>query len=286
MSDISTFNPNSLNEALTLLAQAPEETVVLAGGTDLQVRLKNRQICPTRIIHIGFIPELSGLQETDHEIQIGALTTHSELLRFQGQGTWCKLLASAAAEIGSVQIRNRGTIGGNLINASPAADLLPVLAVLEARLVLNSVNGCREVPIDEFFTGPGQTVRQPDEILTQVVLPQPAATETGRFIKLGQRRALAISKTMLALCCEIRQDKLHNPRIALGAVAPTVVRCPRTEALLTDQRLTDELIARASSLVQDEVAPISDLRSTADYRREMCGVLLTQVLESAGQNNN
>ncbi len=279
MGDVETYNPKTLTEALELLAQAPETTAVLAGGTDLLVRLQNRKTWPERIVHIGFIEELRGVQ-AGKEIRIGALTTHSELVRLHGQGGWGDLLAASAREIGSVQIRNRGTLGGNLVNASPAGDLIPALSVLEARLVLRSVRGTRDVPVGDFFTAPGQTLRAADELLTQVIFPRPAEEETGVFIKLGQRRAQAISKVMLALWCGSKGKTLRNVRIALGAVAPTVVRCPRTEALLTAESLAPELIARAARMVEQEVRPIGDIRSTEGYRRRMCGALLTQALET------
>ncbi len=279
MSAPETLNPRTMSEALTLLAEAPASTAILAGGTDLLVRMRDRRNWPERILHLGRIDELRGVDQGAEEISIGALTSHSDLLRLQEQSGWGALLAQAARQIGSVQIRNRGTIGGNLVNASSAGDLIPALYVLEARLVLCSSQGTRELPVAGFFTGAGKTACRADEILNQVVFSRPAQHEKGLFIKLGQRRAQAISKVMLALWYGEEQGKLVNVRIALGAVASTVVRCPRTEAHLTGRRLTSQVISQASRIVQEEVQPISDIRSTAGYRRQMCGVLLVQALE-------
>jgi CO/xanthine dehydrogenase FAD-binding subunit len=183
----------------------------------------------------------------------------------------------AARLVGSPQIRNRGTLGGNLANASPAGDSIPPLYVLDARVVLASADGTRAVPVAEFFTGPGQSLRAQHEIITAVELPVNGKRRSV-FMRLGQRQALAISKVSIAVSLVLADETVRDVRIALGAVAPTVVRARRAEDALHGHRLENSVITAACAAAEADASPISDLRSNAGYRRAMCRELLSRAL--------
>ena len=276
--------PSSITEVLKILSGGGEGIKILAGGTDLLVNLQEGLLFPRLLVDIGSLKELQIMEEKDSRVSLGALVTHaraaeSDLLRKK-----VLPLAQSCAEIGSPQIRCRGTIGGNLVNASPAADSLPPLFVLGAGLNLKSLKGERTVPIEEFFTGVKKSVIRPDELLTEISFPSPGETGRGFFKKLGQRKALAIAKVSVAAWIDLEGERVSSARIALGAVATTVIRARRTEAYLKGKVLDQEVIAAASWMVQEESKAISDIRSTADYRDEMAGVLLSRGLnEIAGQ---
>ncbi|HEY6931704.1 MAG TPA: FAD binding domain-containing protein [Thermoanaerobaculia bacterium] len=255
------MEPRSLKEALTMLRDEGPLTP-LAGGTDIYVNLNFGTARETRYLNLWNLDSLRRIRMRGDVLSIGALATYTELIRSPLVRRRLPILAAAAREVGGVQIQNRGTIGGNIVNGSPAGDTLPVFAVAEANLVLQSASGTRRVPFDSFYTGYRQSVRRPDELLVSVeVAPIP-----GRqwFRKVGTRAAQAISKVVMAA---IRDDA---PRLALGSVAPTVVRLPRTEKHLA----SGGPIGEAGRILAREIAPIDDLRSSADYRRRVCENLL------------
>ena len=191
-------------------------------------------------------------------------------------------LVTAAASAGSVQIRNRATIGGNIANGSPAGDTIPPLYVLEAILELSSAKGKRTVPIEKFFTGPGKTVLKPTELITAIKIPN--RSNHGFFMRLATRKALAISKVSVAVNIIMNKSKVESAKIALGAVAPTVIRATLTEEYLRGKEINQAIIDEAARIVQDEARPIDDIRSLAIYRKEMVGVLLKRGLESVTTN--
>ncbi len=271
--------PADLEEALKILNEGAAECAPLAGGTDLLVMIQEQLISPRMVLDISDLEELNYIREKDGRIEIGALVTHgraaaSELLREKAS-----LLVESCLQIGSPQIRALGTIGGNLVMASPSGDTIPALAVLEASLMLKSAGGERIVPIGEFFAGVKKSVRRPDELLTAISFPVPEPAARGFFNKLGQRKALAIAKVSVAGLVSRRKDKVEKIRIALGAVAPTVIRARRTEEYLTGRDLTPETIAAARDLCAGESRAITDLRSNAGYRDRMAGLLLARGLE-------
>ena len=273
------FTPKYLEEALELLAEKhPPQP--LAGGTDLLVIRKDEPERFSSLMVLEKLQELSGIHKDNGRIRIGSFTTHADIEHSPVLKEYASVLSSAASEIGSVQIRNRGTIGGNIINASPAGDLIPPLIALDAVFELHSSKAKREVPAREFFLGPGKSVREPKELLIAIHFTVPEARERGVFLKLGPRKAQAISKVMLAAQGLVHHEAIEWIRIAIGAVAPTVIRAPQTEALLQGTKLSPELIEEAKETVRREVSPITDIRSTEEYRHEVAGVLLQRALES------
>jgi CO/xanthine dehydrogenase FAD-binding subunit len=263
LSGLTLLEPRSLDEALRLLShQCP--LVPLAGGTDLFVGFHFGTVSARRFLDLQGLRTLRGIRARGDTLVIGALTTYTDLIRSPLVRRRLPILAEAARWVGSPQIQNRGTLGGNVANASPAGDTLPVLAVAEATLVLRSAEVERRVPFLSFYTGYRQTVMRPDELIIAIEVPP----VEGRpwFRKVGTRAAQAISKVVMAAV------RAPHPRIALGSVAPTVIRARRTEDLLG----RGGSLAEAQAVLMEEIQPIDDLRSTAAYRRRVSANLLAQ----------
>jgi len=280
MRDFEYLAPCSLSEALQLLARKDSQTWPLAGGTDLLVRMKDGSVKPERIVDLRLVAELYGIREEDGVIRIGAMTPHSEVASSPLIQAKAPLLAEACRQIGSWQIRNLGTLAGNLVNASPAADSVPPLFTLEAEATLANAHGERIVPVARLAEGPGRNCLEKDELLTSIRFrPLPEAA-ISFFLRAGQRRALAISKTSLAFIgiLDDRRSTWKEVRIALGAVAPTVIRARRAETYLVGKPLQRKALEEAAALVSEEAKPIADVRSTIEYRRLVTGNLLIQGL--------
>jgi len=239
-----------------------ESLVPLAGCTDIYVNLNFGTLSTKRFLNLWNLDPLRRIAMRGNVLSIGALATYTDLIRSPLVRRRIPILAAAAREVGGVQIQNRGTIGGNVINASPAGDTLPVLAVAEASLVLQSASGKRRVPLRSFYTGYRRSVRRPDELLGSVEIPSISGRQW--FRKVGTRAAQAISKVVMAA---VRSEE---PRVALGSVAPTVVRLPKTEEHLA----AGGGIREARAILAGEIAPIDDLRSSAEYRLRVCENLL------------
>jgi xanthine dehydrogenase small subunit len=262
-SRLSLVQPESLADALRLLRdEAP--LVPLAGCTDLYVGFHFGTVSPCRLLDLQGLDELRGIRSVGGTLVIGALATYTDLIRSPLVRRRLPILVEASRQVGSPQIQNRGTLGGNIANASPAGDTLPVLAVAEATVVLVSAAGERRVPFASFYAGYRRTVMRPDELIAAVEVP--AVPGRQWFRKVGTRAAQAISKVVMAAV------RAPEPRIALGSIAPTVVRVPRTEAVLAG----GGSVAEAQAVLLDEIAPIDDLRSTAAYRRRVSANLLAQ----------
>jgi len=236
--------------------------IALAGCTDVYVNLNFGTLPQKRFLNLWPLDELRGIAMRNGNLSIGALTTYTEIVRSPLVRKRLPILAAASREIGGAQIQNRGTLGGNIANASPAGDTLPVLAVAEAILVLKSAGGTRRVPLNSFYTGYRESVLKSDELVAAVEIPPVPGRQW--FRKVGTRAAQAISKVVMAAV------RGKAPRVALGSVAPTVVRLPRTEAILA----AGGPIAEARAELEREIRPIDDLRSTAEYRRRVSGNLL------------
>ncbi len=274
------FRPRSLEEALEILAQRAGEVRPLAGGTDVLVKAKDGGEDLSALFDLTAVPEIAGIQERDGDLWIGATATHTEMLRSPLVARFAPALPGACAVIGGPQIRNRGTLGGNLANASPAADTVPPLYAADAMVEVASVSARREVPITEFFAGPRQSVLAPDELILGVRVPKHEGVR-GVFLRLGQRQAQAISKVSIAVAMTFKDGRPGWVRVALGAVAPTVVRAPATEKALMGGGW--DALQRAKDAVRGEVRPIDDLRSTAAYRREMAAVLLERAVRQVAE---
>jgi CO/xanthine dehydrogenase FAD-binding subunit len=280
ISHITVHSPKTLHEALTILRDLGQQTKILAGGTDLMVMLTSRALVAPEYLNIWRLKELRGIEEKGNAIRLGALTTYSQIIASPLMQKYVPILVEASRQVGGLQIQNRGTIGGNIVNASPAGDTLPVLAVFEAELEVGSVCGTRRIPFNQFYTGYRQTVLAPEELLLAIHLPKPAPEARQYFRKVGTRQAQAISKVVMAAKVRMNSESfIESIQIAYGSVAPTVVRCPQTEALLTGQKLTTELIAAAQEKVKTEIRPISDVRSTAHYRQVIAGNVLGRFLK-------
>jgi xanthine dehydrogenase FAD-binding subunit len=269
--------PASLDDALAALAGG--NATILAGGTDLMPqsnagKVKFRPI----LLNIRRLPELRTVDIAQGRITIGALTTINELKDNPVIAKAVPLLAEAADHFASDQVRNMGTIGGNVANASPAGDTLVPLLVLDAEVELASASGRRSVPMTEFFTGPGRTMRRADELITGFSIPLPRLRTVSRFVKFGTRPALDISAVSIGFAATLEGGRLSDVRVAFGAVGPTPLRGRATEAVLEGAALDAATIAKAAATARDEVKPIDDLRASAWYRRELVHNLLGKVL--------
>lgn len=265
VSRLELLQPRTVPEALKMLRDEGP-LVPIAGCTDVYVNLNFGTLPATRFLDLWRLEELRAIRREDGALSIGALATYTEMIRSPLVSESLPILAAAAREIGGVQIQNRGTLGGNVANGSPAGDTLPVLAAAEATLVLASAEETRRVPFLSFYTGYRKSVLQPDELLVAVEVPRIEGTQW--FRKVGTRAAQAISKVVMAAV----RSASEGPRVALGSVAPTVVRLPRTEAALASGASIEE----ARRELESEIQPIDDLRSTAAYRRRVSANLLEQ----------
>lgn len=277
-------SPSTLGAALALLADAGAGWRPIAGGTDVMVQLTGELgEPPERLLDIWGLDELRGITADDGMVDIGALTTYTELRRSPIIAELLPALADAAATIGAAQIQNRGTIGGNVVNASPAGDTLPVLLALDASMVLESVSGRREVEAANFWPSYRMTARGDDELLVRVRIPLMPDRQV-RFRKVGTRRAQAISKVVIALAWRSASDggAWIDVRIALGSMAATTVRAPAAEAALEGRQPTRDAADAAMAALAAELHPIDDVRSTADYRRAVAGRVLHRLIRDEG----
>ena len=260
------LEPTSLDDALRLLRDEGP-LVPLAGCTDLYVALNFGTLPASRFLNLWNLDELRAIGVAGGVLSIGALATYTDVIRSPLVRRRLPMLVAAAREVGGVQIQNRGTIGGNVANASPAGDTLPVLAAADAIVVLHSADGVRRVPFTAFYTGYRQSVRRPDELIVALEIPSSRGRQW--FRKVGTRAAQAISKVVMAA---VEPPGREAPRIAVGSVAPTVVRLPSTEAALAGGASIED----AQRILLEEIAPIDDLRSTAEYRRRVAANLLAR----------
>jgi xanthine dehydrogenase small subunit len=259
---------SSVDEALAILRD--EKHTPIAGATDLYVALNFGTLTPTRFLDIWALDELRTISIHEDTLVIGALTSYTALMQSHLVAERVPMLAEAASLVGGVQIQNRGTLGGNIANGSPAADGVPVLSAVDAVIVLRSADGERRVPLNSFYTGYRVTVMRPDELIVAIEIPRVDGKQW--FRKVGTRAAQAISKVVMAAV------RAPSPGIALGSVAPTVIRVPQTEAALAAGATIDE----AAEVLGREIVPIDDVRSTADYRRRVSMNLLRRFWAETG----
>ncbi len=270
--------PENLQTALENLGQRSPGVVPVAGGTNLTVDMRSRRHIPTTLVNIEHIQELSGIHQGDDRIEIGGGATIAEISKSPLIAAAAPALKEAAQVFANPLIRNRATIGGNLADASPAADTAPPLLVHEARVELRSAKNCRIVPLDEFFVGVRKTVLQPDEIIKAVHIPKTNVPSASSFYKLGLRKADAISIASVAVYLENNHGACGKVRIAMGSVAPKPLRAYAAEEFLTGKHLSQNLIEEAAKLAAEASSPISDIRGSAEYRRRMVFVLTRRLL--------
>lgn len=273
------YSVKELSEAYKILSQEPVK--VLAGGTDLMVLYNSGTPLPKKVLDIWQLDELRSISEESDHLKIGALCTYSQLINDERVKKFAPSLVSASRTIGAVQIQNRGTIGGNIVNGSPAGDSLPVLAAFDAKLEIGSVEGTRQVAFNDFYKAYRQTVLSNNELLLNILLPKQKETAKSEFYKVGTRAAQAISKVVMAVQANVDENKkIGSIAIAIGSVAPTVIRASKTENLLSGSELTLELIDEAKKSLSEEVKPINDIRSTEHYRRVVTGNLIAKFLRA------
>ena len=274
------ISPATLTEAFEIMASGGYRP--LAGGTDLMVQLEaDVAQPPTAVVDLWRLGDLRGVGYDGYDVSIGALTTWTELRHSPVIRARLPALAEAAATIGAAQIQNRGTIGGNICNASPAGDSLPVLLAVDAAFDVGSVAGQRSIPAREFWTAYRQTALRPDELLLRVRFPVERGRHT-RFRKVGGRAAQAISKVVMALSYRDDGPAWTEVRLALGSVAPTPIRAGRTEAVLEGAAPREAVADEAAAVLAEEITPIDDVRSTAAYRRSVSGRILHRLLREEG----
>ena len=276
--DYQLTTPASLAEALALLESEPGVWKPFAGGTDLMVLLEAGKLPHRNYINIWRLDELRGIDANERYVTLGALTTYTAVQEHPILRSEFPMLCQAASETGGLAIQNRGTLGGNIVNASPAADSPPALLAYDAEIELVSTNGSRWVPYHGFHTGYKQMQLGANELLARIRLPRNAAGVMHYYRKVGTRKAQAISKVCLAALARIDQGHIEDVRIAVGSVAPIVVRCVETENMLRGRACDAETIQAASASLSREISPIDDIRSTAKYRLQIAKNLLTDFL--------
>ena len=265
---VEVYSPRSLAEALEILSQKKEQIKPVAGGTDVMVMLKDGVVKEKELLNLSYISELSYIKEKESQILIGSATKYREIRRSPIINAYAPILIEAARQIGSPQIQNLGTIGGNLGTASPAGDSIPPLYVLNARVKLQKIGSSREVQVDKFFLGPRKTVKEPDELITEISVDKMEPGSYYFFEKLGLRSANAISIVSAAGIINLENNTVKYLRLSLGAVAPTVIRATDAEEEAKGKELTEDLIDRIAKLASDATRPISDIRGTAEYRKK------------------
>jgi CO/xanthine dehydrogenase FAD-binding subunit len=270
--------PGNLSAVLDLLAREPGIWIPIAGGTELMVQFGAGRLAPRKLVSLWGLPELRHIESAAQELIIGAGCTYTDLRNHPVVAREFPLLGQAASWTGSIANQNRGTLGGNIVNASPAADSLPALLVYEAELLLASARGTRRIPYGEFHTGYKQTRLAADEIITAIVLQPRFGDYHAYSRKVGTRNAQAIAKLCLAALGKISGNKIAEVRLAIGSMAVTPVRLRRTEEALLGKPYSSALLREARQAMESEVAPIDDIRSSALYRLHVAGNLLQEFL--------
>lgn len=272
--------PSDLIETLDRMAKEPGVWKPFAGGTDLMVLLEAGKLPHKKFLNIWDLAELRGIETSADHVTLGTLTTYTEVRRDEILAQEFPLLCRAAAETGSVATQNRGTLGGNIANASPAADSPPVLLVYDAEIEIVSAGGARWIPYQRFHSGYKQMDLQPPELIRRIRVPRTKNGWKQYFRKVGTRRAQAISKVCFAAAARMDAGKIGDLRIVLGSVAPTVLRAVRAEEVLRGQRPDVAILKSAQDALANEIVPIDDIRSTSHYRRTVVRNLLAEFIES------
>jgi carbon-monoxide dehydrogenase medium subunit len=285
MKSFEFFAAKDSNHAVALLAQhaANAKVKIIAGGTDLLADLKFAAHGPDVVVDISRADDLKNITITEQGLNIGALVTHTQIMRSPLIRQLFPALVDAAHTIGAVQTRNLGTLGGNLVTAVPSMDSGPTLMALEAIVTIAGTGGRRQVPLSEFFVGPRKTVLKPDELLAEIIIPKQNVGKPTHFLKFGLRKgqALALVNVAASFWVDWEKNAFLAPRIALGAVAPKVIRAPQAEAYLEGRAITPEAMAEAGRVAVGDAKPISDFRASAEYRRHLVAVLTKRALEGA-----
>lgn len=278
------FAPQKIEEALEILSRYEKEIKVIAGGTDLLIQYYDRLYEVCSWLDLKNIEELKDIRINKNQIEIGAMVTHTRLEKSQDIKKHFPILGQAAADIGSPQIRNRGTIGGNIVNASPAGDLLAPLIAYKAKFKLLSGKDETLVPVEKFFLGPKKTILRPDQLLTQILLSLPKKKTYGCWIKIGKRKASIIATITLALVVEMAEDNetVKDVRTCLGSVAPTPIQIKEIRNKMVEKNFNQLDFNQLGQMVEDKISPIDDIRGTREYRKDVAKEIMINALEEIG----
>jgi carbon-monoxide dehydrogenase medium subunit len=274
------FEPSTLQEACAILKDR-EGAKILAGGTDLIISMRDRKIAPRHVVNIKRIPKLDGIFTDEGGLRMGALTTIGAIDNSALVRNAFPMVAEAAHALGCLQVRNRATLGGNLCNSSPSADMAPPLIVLGTMAKIVGSKGERKVPLEDFFTGPGKTVLARDEILTELWVPNLAINSHGAFVKQGPRTAMDIAVVNAAGVFVMNGKVCTDARMVLGAVAPTPLRIKKSEAAIRRREVDEKNVCKVAEVAAEECRPISDVRGSEDYRRQIVNVLIRRLFAEA-----
>lgn len=277
MNQFNYISPKNKEEALRILKEERVKACIVAGCSNVLPDIRDKNLTLKFLVDISDIEELRGINKKKDKICIGPLTTIAELINSELILKESKVLIQAAEQFADPLVRNNATIGGNLVTASPAADMAVPLLTLDALIKIESVGQKREVKLRDFFLEPGKTVLQDDEMIVGIEFEQSDINKNGYFIKLGQRKAMAIAIASIAVNLEVKQNKIIQIRIAMGSVAPTPIKLTVTEEFLKDKVINDKLVEEAMDRVREEVEPISDIRASTEYRRYVSGILFKRA---------
>jgi len=278
------FAPKKIEEALKILSKYGKEIKVIAGGTDLLIQYSDRLYEVNGWLDLKNIKELRNIKINKNQMEIGAMVTHARLENSEEIKKYYPVLSQAAADIGSPQIRNRGTIGGNIVNASPAGDLLAPLMAYDAQFKFLSTQGEKIVPAEQFFIGPKKTILESAQLLTQIILPLPSERIYGCWIKIGKRKALIIATITLALVVEMAEDNktVKDVRTCLGSVAPTPIEIKEIRKNMVGKKFDQLDFAELGQIVEDKISPIDDIRGTREYRKDVAKNIMINALKEIG----
>lgn len=275
------FDPRKIEEALEILTEYGKEIKIIAGGTDLLIQYYDRLYEINGWLDLKNIKELKEIKIHQNQMKIGAMVTHAQLEKSEDIKKYFPVLRQAAADIGSPQIRNRGTIGGNIVNASPAGDLLAPLMAYQAKFKLLSNKGVSIIPAENFFLGPKKTILRPDQLLTQIILTLPKKKTYGCWIKIGKRKALIIATITLALVVEMTEDNktVKDVKTCLGSVAPTPIEIKEIKVKMIGKNFKQLDFNQLGQIVEDKISPIDDIRGTKEYRKDVAKEIMINALE-------
>ena len=279
MNQFNYISPKNKEEALRILKEERVKACIVAGCSNVLPDIRDKNLTLKFLVDISDIEELRGINKKKDKICIGSLTTIAELINSELILKESKVLVKAAEQFADPLVRNSATIGGNLVTASPAADMAVPLLTLDALIKIESVRQKREVKLKDFFLEPSKTVLHDDEMILGIEFEQSDINKNGYFIKLGQRKAMAIAIASLALNLEVIQNKIIQIRIAMGSVAPAPIRLTATEEFLKDKEINDKLVEEAMNRVREEVEPISDIRASREYRQYVSGILFKRAFQ-------
>jgi len=278
------FAPRKIEEALEILTECGKEIKVIAGGTDLLIQYYDRLYEVNSWLDLKNIKELKEIKIHQNQMEIGAIVTHTQLEKSEDIKKYFPILSQVAADIGSPQIRNRGTIGGNIVNASPAGDLLAPLMAYKAKFKLLSDKDETLIPAENFFLGPKKTILRPDQLLAQIILPLPMKKTYGCWIKIGKRKALIIATITLALAVEMDENNkiIKDVRTCLGSVAPTPIEIKEIRKKMVGKNFDQLDFTKLGQIVEDKISPIDDIRGTREYRKDVAKNIMINALEEIG----